>query len=185
MKIGTLDAGEAREPAMKPSISCQTAPLVAGATAHVRRQWLGLAWLIALPVCFATSGCNQTPPPKRTQPEQVAKVEPAEGKGESTKPRVGPNPGLPVETAPPNVPEHQPAFPEQTRAPAVHTRAKFNVAEVASELAQPWALAFLPDARMLVTSKHRGQLYVVSPDGRKSPPVPGVPAVDGQMRAAC
>jgi glucose/arabinose dehydrogenase len=53
--------------------------------------------------------------------------------------------------------------------------------ELASGLDQPWALAFLPDGRMLVTEKHEGSLLVLSADGKqKSPPVEGVPRVDGR-----
>ncbi len=42
---------------------------------------------------------------------------------------------------------------------------------------QPWALAFLPDGRMLVTER-KGNLLIVSQDGSKSRPVGGMPDVD-------
>ncbi len=42
---------------------------------------------------------------------------------------------------------------------------------------EPWALAFLPDGRLLVTEK-KGTLFIVSQDGEKSRPVSGVPDVD-------
>jgi glucose/arabinose dehydrogenase len=73
-----------------------------------------------------------------------------------------------------------PAFPGQTRAPAVHTRTPLAVTEVASGFDRPWAIAFLPDRRMLVTEKPTGALYVVSPDGKRSPRVAGLPPVDGR-----
>lgn len=41
---------------------------------------------------------------------------------------------------------------------------------------EPWALAFLPDGRMLVSEK-KGRLYIVDPAGNKAP-VSGVPEVD-------
>ncbi len=42
---------------------------------------------------------------------------------------------------------------------------------------EPWALAFLPDGRLLVTEK-AGRLLLVSPDGARRTPVSGVPDVD-------
>ena len=52
----------------------------------------------------------------------------------------------------------------------------FTVTEVA-DFDEPWAMAFLPDGRMLVTEK-KGLLRIVTQTGQKSPPVGGVPDVD-------
>src|SRR5690606_20349390 len=46
---------------------------------------------------------------------------------------------------------------------------------LAEGLAHPWALAFLPDGRFLVTER-RGQLRIVA-DGKLSAPIEGVPNV--------
>ncbi len=88
-------------------------------------------------------------------------------------------PGAPVETGPKSVPEFEPAFPGQTRAPAVKTRRALQVTEVAGGFNKPWAIAFLPDGRMLVTEKP-GRLRIVTPQGRKSEAVSGLPRVDAR-----
>ncbi len=86
----------------------------------------------------------------------------------------------PVQTAPPNVPELKPAFRGQTRAPAVDTQTRLDVRQIASGFDKPWAIAFLPDRRMLVTEKPTGKLYIVTAAGDKSAAVAGLPRVDGR-----
>ena len=49
----------------------------------------------------------------------------------------------------------------------------------ASGLVNPWALAFLPDGRLLVTERP-GRLRFVGKDGTLSEPLTGVPAVDAR-----
>ena len=66
-----------------------------------------------------------------------------------------------METAPPNVPEFKPAFPQQTRAPAVHTQTPFKVTELSAGLDNPWGICFLPDSRVLVTEKLAGRLLLI------------------------
>jgi glucose/arabinose dehydrogenase len=51
----------------------------------------------------------------------------------------------------------------------------FEVESVTS-FDEPWALAFLPDGRMLVTEK-KGNLFIVTRDGEKSRAIGGVPDV--------
>ncbi|SRR5579885_797911 len=52
----------------------------------------------------------------------------------------------------------------------------FRVETIATGLQNPWALAFLPDGRMLVTERP-GRMRIVSKDGKLSPPIAGVPPV--------
>lgn len=61
----------------------------------------------------------------------------------------------------------------RTEAPAAST---LDVKKIAHGLEQPWALAFLPDGRMLVTEKP-GRMRIVDADGKLSAALAGVPAV--------
>jgi glucose/arabinose dehydrogenase len=53
---------------------------------------------------------------------------------------------------------------------------KVSVTTVAKGLEHPWAIAFLPDGRMLVTERP-GRLRIVAGDGTLSAPVAGLPKV--------
>jgi glucose/arabinose dehydrogenase len=116
--------------------------------------------LIALGlVCIGAPALAQAPPP----PAPVPYVEPPAGQ--------------PIETRPPEAGWQKPAFAGQTRGPFEPTHVAFEVKTVASGLQNPWGLAFLPDGRMLVTEKN-GRMRLVTPDGKLSPPIGGIPAVD-------
>ena len=54
--------------------------------------------------------------------------------------------------------------------------ANLAVDPIASGLSFPWAIAFLPDGRMLVTERP-GRMRIVGKDGKLSPPLAGVPQV--------
>src|ERR1044071_3048350 len=51
-----------------------------------------------------------------------------------------------------------------------------KIETVVGGLAHPWALAFLPDGRMLVTERP-GRMRIATPDGRLLAPLQGVPKV--------
>lgn len=82
----------------------------------------------------------------------------------------------PAETAPPNVPSQEPAFEGQTRAPQPAEPVAVRTETVAEDLPRLWALEFLPDGRMLVTTK-AGAMHVVGPDGTAGAAIEGVPEV--------
>lgn len=85
----------------------------------------------------------------------------------------------PLETRPANADFLKPAFEGQTRAPLVSADVAYGAVTVAQGLEKPWAIAFLPDGRMLVSEKP-GRLRIVGADGKLSPPVTGLPNVDNR-----
>jgi glucose/arabinose dehydrogenase len=82
---------------------------------------------------------------------------------------------------PPNVPEFEPAFPEQTRAPESLAGHTLETETLVGDLDHPWGLAVLPEGGYLVTER-AGALRHVAADGTLSAPIEGVPEVlvDGQ-----
>jgi glucose/arabinose dehydrogenase len=79
----------------------------------------------------------------------------------------------PEETRPPNGANQAPAFPGQTRAPAVKSNVAYQVADYVTGLEKPWGLAFLPDGALLITEKP-GRLRLFK-DGKLSDPIAGLP----------
>ena len=72
--------------------------------------------------------------------------------------------GQPVAQGAPNT-ALQPAFAGQTRAPEMRSGVDIEAREIARGLNHPWAIAFLPDRRLLV-SERGGRLRVIT---RKRP----------------
>src|SRR5688572_1522096 len=135
---------------------------------------IAIASTVVLAVSSVLYLSAQQPPPPQTPP-----AAPQGGRrGGGPPPGGGPETGM--NTRPPNGENQKPAFAGQTRAPEQKLGVAFDVVTVAEGLVNPWALAFLPDGKMLVTEKP-GRLRVISADGKQmSEPVAGLPAVDAR-----
>lgn len=86
--------------------------------------------------------------------------------------------GAPVQQGAANT-SLQPAFPQQTRAPEARSGVEIVAQQIATGLNEPWAIAFLPDGRMLVTERE-GRLRIVTREGQVSQPIAGLPEVDSR-----
>lgn len=84
----------------------------------------------------------------------------------------------PVKQGPPHT-DFEPAFPQQTRAPAADSGVDLAVEKIAGPLVHPWGVAVLPGGGYLVTERP-GRLRYVAPDGTISDPIAGVPEVFAQ-----
>ena len=81
----------------------------------------------------------------------------------------------------PKVTEFEPAFPEQTRAPAVETEAELNVEVVAEGLGVSWGMEEFDNNRLLVTQRDEAELLIVNlEDGSVSDPIEGTPEVNNE-----
>jgi aldose sugar dehydrogenase len=84
--------------------------------------------------------------------------------------------GQPIDSRPPEKSDDKPLFPQQTRAP-FHATAPYKVTVLTNALHAPWALAFLPDGKLLVTEKLPGTLRMIDGQAKVSPPLTGLAAV--------
>jgi glucose/arabinose dehydrogenase len=84
--------------------------------------------------------------------------------------------GQPIDSRAPEKADDKPLFPQQTRAPFQATPS-YKVETLAGTLHAPWAVAFLPDGKILVTEKLPGTLRIVDAQHDLSAPLVGLKAV--------
>lgn len=131
------------------------------------------AVLFALSAVLISAGNAQVSPPKPS-PERIKKVfEDDQLSAEKC--------GVPRNAGDDYMPA--PAYPDQTRAPRVSGRQPFKVDVVASGLEHPFALAFLPSGKLLVSIR-AGGLRTIDKAGKVSAPIAGAPATDNTIRVA-
>src|SRR5690606_20356641 len=86
----------------------------------------------------------------------------------------------PAETEP-KVTEFEPAFPEQTRAPAVKTETEVDVEVIAEGLGVSWGMEEFEPNRLLVTQRDSAELLIVNLDEfAVSEPIAGTPEVNSE-----
>lgn len=69
-----------------------------------------------------------------------------------------------------------PTFAGQTRAPLALKSTGFVVSDFVTGLNRPWAMAHMPNGKMIVTEVP-GRIRIITPDGNVADPIEGVPAV--------
>lgn len=91
----------------------------------------------------------------------------------------------PAETRDGNRSGYKPTVTNQTRAPALTTDTKYEVKEVvASGIASPFSVEFLPGGKFLISERLSGQFIIADKDGKLSPPIKdGVPPVVSRGQA--
>jgi glucose/arabinose dehydrogenase len=118
-----------------------------------------LAVLLALPTALAAQNEPPKPPPVAGGSDSFPAPRMVEGRS--------------FETRLPEKADDHPLFKQQTRAP-YHHAADWQVTTLTDKLHLPWAIAFLPDGKYLVTEKFPGHLRLMDKDGTLSAPLAGI-----------
>lgn len=139
-----------------------------------------LIFVLALAACGngETSDEESTADPDAATEESTDESpETAEGTEEGVEESAD---GEAAETEP-KVTEFEPAFPEQTRAPAVKTETELDVEVVVEGLGVSWGMAEFEPNRLLVTQRDSAELLIVNlEDGSVSEPIEGTPEVNNE-----
>ena len=146
-------------------------------------SWSRLMFLMMLIFVLALAACggndettDQEPTDDTTEESADEGAETEEGAEEGTEEAADGS----AETEP-KVTEFEPAFPEQTRAPAVETETELNEEVVVEGLGVTWGMAEFEPNRLLVTQRDAAELLIVNlEDGSVSEPITGTPEVNNE-----
>ncbi|MDE4083567.1 PQQ-dependent sugar dehydrogenase [Planococcus maritimus] len=132
-----------------------------------------LSSVLALAACGNDDASNE----ESTNDSDAATEESAD-EGATTEEGAGEGTNESAETEP-KVTEFEPAFPEQTRAPAVETETELNEEVVVEGLGVSWGMEEFEPNRILVTQRDEAELLIVTlEDGTVSDPIEGTPEVN-------
>lgn len=121
-----------------------------------------LTFVLALAACGNDDAANE----ESTNDSDAATDENADGESAETQPKVT---------------EFEPAFPEQTRAPAVVTETELDEEVIVEGLGVSWGLEEFEPNRLLVTQRDSAELLIVNlEDGSVSEPIEGTPEVNSE-----
>ena len=144
-----------------------------------------LMFVLALAACGNDDASNEEAPAEEDATTEESAEEEA-GSEESAETEEGTGEG--AEEAPdgsaetePKVTEFEPAFPEQTRAPAVETETELNEEVIVEGLGVTWGMVEFEPNRLLVTQRDAAELLIVNlEDGSVSEPIAGTPEVNSE-----
>lgn len=133
-----------------------------------------LSSVLALAACGNDDSSNE----ESTSDDSDAATEESTDEGTTTEEGADEGSNESAETEP-KVTEFEPAFPEQTRAPAVETETELNEEVVVEGLGVSWGMVEFEPNRLLVTQRDEAELLIVNlEDGSVSDPIEGTPEVN-------
>lgn len=142
-------------------------------------SWSRLMSLTVLSSVLALAACgNEDASDEESTNDSDAATEESADEGAATEESADEGTNESAETEP-KVTEFEPAFPEQTRAPAVETETELNEEVVVEGLGVSWGMVEFEPNRLLVTQRDEAELLIVNlEDGSVSDPIEGTPEVN-------
>ncbi|MFK8793173.1 PQQ-dependent sugar dehydrogenase [Planococcus plakortidis] len=146
-----------------------------------KSSWSRLMSLTVLSSVLALAACgNEDATEEESANDSDATTEESTGEGATTEESADEGANESAETEP-KVTEFEPAFPEQTRAPAVETETELDTEVVVEGLGVSWGMTEFEPNRLLVTQRDAAELLIVNlEDGSVSDPIEGTPEVNNE-----
>ncbi|MBU9674301.1 PQQ-dependent sugar dehydrogenase [Planococcus sp. CP5-4] len=142
-------------------------------------SWSRLMSLTVLSSVLALAACgDEDASNEESTNDSDAATEESTDEGTTTEEGADEGANESAETEP-KVTEFEPAFPEQTRAPALETETELNEEVVVDGLGVTWGMVEFEPNRLLVTQRDAAELLIVNlEEGSVSEPIEGTPEVN-------